>query len=144
MKRTIKRYENRKLYDTESKKYVTLPRLAEFIRDGEEIEVLDNVSGVDLTNQVLTQLIFEEGKKGKTPIPSEVLHDMIRLGGEVIDSGVDQMVKGVDRLVKDSIQKFLPVGNAQEIQQLEQKVSQLEDVIETLLNKLENQQQHLS
>src|SRR5512135_361111 len=59
----IKRYANRKLYDTEAKRYVTLEDLAGFVRQGEDVRVVDHATGEDLTSQTLFQIIFEEEKK---------------------------------------------------------------------------------
>ncbi|MCB0135660.1 MAG: polyhydroxyalkanoate synthesis regulator DNA-binding domain-containing protein, partial [Caldilineaceae bacterium] len=60
----IKRYPNRKLYDTESKRYVTLEHIAQMIQQGEDVIVTDHESGEDLTNLTLSQIIFEQEKKG--------------------------------------------------------------------------------
>ncbi len=62
--RVIKRYANRKLYDTCDSKYVTLDRIAELVRNGEEVKVLDNRSKQDLTKVTLAQIIYEEQKSG--------------------------------------------------------------------------------
>jgi len=62
--RVIKRYANRKLYDTRDSKYVTLDRIAELVRNGEEVKVLDNRSQSDLTKVTLAQIIYEEQKSG--------------------------------------------------------------------------------
>lgn len=62
--RVIKRYANRKLYDTRDSKYVTLDRIAELVRNGEEVKVLDNSSKDDLTKVTLAQIIYEEQKSG--------------------------------------------------------------------------------
>ena len=136
-KRLIKRYPNRKLYDTSVKVYITLDDIATLIKAQVEVEIVDNESGKDITHQVLTQIIFEEGKKGFSPIPSEVLHDMIRWGDRVLNQGVDQVVQGVDKLVQESINKWLPVSNKQEIEELENKVGLLEQLIEQLTTELE-------
>lgn len=134
----VKRYANRKLYNTSSKSYITLDEIAGRIRSGEIVEVIDNETGKEITNQVLTQVIFEEGKKGITPIPSEVLHDLIRWGNQVIDQGVEQVVQGVDKLVQESISKWFPISNKNEMEQLEQKVAFLETLIEQLTTELQN------
>ena len=62
--RVIKRYANRKLYDTCDSKYITLDRIAELVRNGEEVKVLDNRSKQDLTKVTLAQIIYEEQKSG--------------------------------------------------------------------------------
>ena len=62
--RIIKRYANRKLYDTESSSYVTLHEIAGFVREGEDVQIIDNNSKEDITNVTLAQIIYEEEKKG--------------------------------------------------------------------------------
>ncbi|MCK5314811.1 MAG: polyhydroxyalkanoate synthesis regulator DNA-binding domain-containing protein, partial [Anaerolineales bacterium] len=69
----IKRYPNRKLYDTEAKQYITLDEIADLIRQGQEIRVTDNVTGEDLTAVTLSQIIFEQEKKQSGFLPRSVL-----------------------------------------------------------------------
>ena len=83
---TIKRYPNRKLYNTEARKYVTLDGIAELIRDGIEIEVVDNASGEDLTAVILTQIIYEQEKKKGGFLPRSVLHSLVQSGGNTLNS----------------------------------------------------------
>jgi polyhydroxyalkanoate synthesis repressor PhaR len=81
--RVIKRYSNRKLYDTHDSRYVTLEQLAELVRMGEEIRVVDKTTDKDLTSATLAQIIFEEEKK--TPkLPVERLRQIIRTGLESV------------------------------------------------------------
>jgi polyhydroxyalkanoate synthesis repressor PhaR len=61
--RTIKRYANRKLYDTRDSRYVTLDHIAAMVRAGDEVKVVDNTTRADLTTATLAQIIFEEEKK---------------------------------------------------------------------------------
>jgi polyhydroxyalkanoate synthesis repressor PhaR len=63
--RTIRRYSNRKLYDTQESHYVNLQRIADLIRSGEEIRVTNRDSGKDLTAATMAQIIFEETKRGQ-------------------------------------------------------------------------------
>ena len=78
--RTIKRYDNRKLYDAEARRYVTLFDLARMIGAGEELHVVDQKSGEDLTTTVLAQVILEGVKERTASIPRHVLTRLIRLG----------------------------------------------------------------
>jgi len=81
---TIKRYPNRKLYHTEQKKYITLEGIAELIRQGEEVQVVDYNTGEDLTAVTLSQIIFEQEKKRGGFLPQSVLTGLIRSGGETV------------------------------------------------------------
>lgn len=78
----IKRYSNRKLYDTDSKRYITLEEVAEFIRKGEDVKVVDHATGDDLTSVTLFQVIFEEEKKIGGLLPQLFLSRLIRTGGD--------------------------------------------------------------
>lgn len=77
--RTIKRYSNRKLYDTAQRHYVTLSDVASFIRKGDDINVTDYVTSADLTAQTMAQIIFEEEKKNPR-VSTEVLAAIIKNG----------------------------------------------------------------
>lgn len=77
--RTIKRYSNRKLYDTTEKKYITLEGIAELIRGGQDVEVIENDTGEDLTAVTLSQIIFEQQKRGSAT-PRGFLTNVIRFG----------------------------------------------------------------
>jgi polyhydroxyalkanoate synthesis repressor PhaR len=79
--KTIKRYQNRKLYDTHQSCYVTLDEIAEMIMRGEEVVVIDNRSKKDITSSTLTQIIFEKQKRSKAIIPVDTLRDIIQVGG---------------------------------------------------------------
>ena len=79
--KTIKRYQNRKLYDTHQSCYVTLDEIAEMIMRGEEVAVIDNRTKKDITSSTLTQIIFEKQKRSKTIISVNTLRDIIQVGG---------------------------------------------------------------
>src|SRR3989338_1514298 len=104
----IKRYQNRKLYNTEKRCYVTLDDLAEMIRRGEEIVVLDNRTKKDITSNTLTQIIFETEKKSKSLLPIHILIDIIKGNGGSISTFFQKTFKtGAREFVhmKDQIQK---------------------------------------
>jgi polyhydroxyalkanoate synthesis repressor PhaR len=65
----IKRYTNRKLYDTERSSYVTLEEIADMVRAGEEVRIVDNRTGEDLTTVTMAQIVYEEEKKAKRVLP---------------------------------------------------------------------------
>lgn len=82
----IKRYPNRKLYNTETKRYITLDGIADLIQKGEVVQILDHASGEDLTNLTLSQIIFEQEKKESGFLPQSVLTSLIQAGGETLGS----------------------------------------------------------
>lgn len=80
--RIIKRYANRKLYDTQHSRYVTLDQISEMIRHGDEVKIIDNKSKEDLTSVTLAQIIFEEEKKQRSFLPLQAMRNIIQNGGE--------------------------------------------------------------
>jgi polyhydroxyalkanoate synthesis repressor PhaR len=90
---TIKKYANRRLYDTESSTYITLDRLAQMVREGREFEVVDAKSGEDITRQVLTQIIVDEESRGSTMLPLSFLKQLIGLYGNSMQTFVPQYLE---------------------------------------------------
>ena len=90
---TIKKYANRRLYDTESSTYITLDRLAEMVREGREFEVVDAKSGEDITRQVLTQIIVDEEARGSTMLPVNFLKQLIGLYGNSMQGMVPEYLE---------------------------------------------------
>jgi len=134
MIRLIKRYESRKLYDTEESRYVSLEEIAAWIRQGQEVRVVDNATGGDATPQTLTQIILDEGRRGTSFLPSELLHELVRVGERAVATGKEQLERGVDRLFAASLDRLAPVRRAREemtglrarLEQLEASLSELE------------------
>jgi polyhydroxyalkanoate synthesis repressor PhaR len=93
----IKRYANRKLYDTQASRYVTLDQIADLVRAGEDVRVIDNTSKEDLTSVTLAQIIFEEEKKQKSFLPLQAMRNIIQTGGESIHGWVENLKEGVAR-----------------------------------------------
>src|SRR6266513_1365722 len=80
--RIIKRYANRKLYDTEHSRYVTLDQISEMIRAGDDVKIVDNKTKEDLTTVTLAQIIFEEEKKQRSFLPLGAMRNIIQSGGQ--------------------------------------------------------------
>lgn len=109
--REIKRYPNRKLYDTEQKRYVTLNDVARLIRDGHDVQVTDHASGEDLTAITLTQIIFEQEKRQAGFLPRSVLTGLIQAGGDRLSTLRRALASplGLRRHVDDEILRRLNV-----------------------------------
>jgi polyhydroxyalkanoate synthesis repressor PhaR len=82
----VKRYPNRKLYNTSAKKYITLEGVAQLIREGEEVQILDHETGEDLTAVTLTQIVFEQEKKEGGFVPRSVLTGLVQSGGQTLST----------------------------------------------------------
>ena len=95
----IKKYANRRLYNTETSSYVTLEHLSELIKEGKEFVVYDAKSGEDLTRPVLTQIIVEQESKGQSLLPTSVLRTLIGMYG-------DNMQWLVPQYLEHSLQAF--------------------------------------
>jgi len=96
--RIIKRYSNRKLYDTVESRYVTLEEIAEVIKAGGEVRIIDNRSKEDLTSGTLAQIILE-GEKKQASVPLGTLRDLVRHGGEALTGFFQQQVGQVGQRV---------------------------------------------
>ena len=90
--KVIKRYANRKLYDTVESRYVTLEEIGEMVKQGVEVQIVDNRSKGDLTSVTLAQIIFEEEKK-RGRMPLGVLREIIRTGGETVSEFIQKEVQ---------------------------------------------------
>ncbi len=112
----IKRYPNRKLYDTEAKRYITLDGIAALIRDGREVTIIDHKTDEDLTAVTLTQIIFEQEKKQGGFLPKSVLTGLVRTGGDTLNtlrrglSAPLELVKQVDSEIERRLQELISKG----------------------------------
>ena len=123
----IKRYQNRKLYDTDSSCYVTLEDIADLVHQGEEFTVFDNHSQADITANTLTQIIFQKQHRSEDQIPISTLRHAIKRGNDcfsalagMIDSGgLTEVVQSLENQVKalsaklDVIEKTVPAPSAE-------------------------------
>ncbi len=89
----IKKYANRRLYNTESSSYITLDHLALMTREGRDFKVIDAKSEEDITHNILTQIIMEEENRGQTMLPVNFLRQLISLYGDSMQSMVPQYLE---------------------------------------------------
>ena len=126
----IKRYPNRKLYNTQSRGYVRLESVADLIRQGHEIQVIDHASGEDLTAVILSQIILEQEKKQAGSAPRAVLAGLVQAGGQPGQLHVQEL-PGVDRSCAANeveIEKALTergVATCRDLQQLAEQIEAL-------------------
>lgn len=135
MIRLIKRYggASRKLYDTEESRYVSLEELSAWIRAGQELRVVDSVSGEDVTAQTLAQSIYEDHRRGHALFSGDFLHQVIRRGGQALTEGVEQVQAKVEGMVRDSVGRLAYVGGAKEdLALLHKRLSELEATLADL------------
>lgn len=101
----IKRYSNRKLYDTDNRRYITLPEIARFLREGEEIQVIDHDSGIDLTTLVMLQALFSAEKRSGGWLPPNPFDRWLEVGEKNFQTLLTALLRRVDldRLVNREI-----------------------------------------
>lgn len=139
----IKRYPNRKLYDTAAKQYITLEEIAELIRQGGEVRVVDNATGEDLTALTLTQVILELERKQSGSFPRSILTGLIQAGEDRLNSLQRSLTSSlglwhqIDEEIKRRIQALINQGELSEGEGrnlLEKLVAQdVHEIAETVL-----------
>ena len=116
----IKRYSNRKLYNTDENKYINLEALAKMIRAGEDVQVVDNDTGEDLTAVTLTQIIMEREKKEGDFVPRSILAELIQAGGESLNvireklGSPSDLIQQVDREIAKRLDGLIQRGEIAE------------------------------
>lgn len=109
MTRTIKRYANRKLYDTEASKYVSLHDILKLIRADEDVEVVDSRTGEDMTSVILAQAMAEEEKTRGSVLSQETLKELIKRGSESLNQIMRKSRyarKGAMQMAEESASKY--------------------------------------
>ncbi|HEX8299066.1 MAG TPA: polyhydroxyalkanoate synthesis regulator DNA-binding domain-containing protein [Rubricoccaceae bacterium] len=147
MPRLIKRYGSRKLYDTTDSRYVGLDDIAAFVRAGEDVRVVDNKSGTDVTAAILTQVISEEGRDGRGLLSPGFLHDLLRVGertlrrgeeavGSAVEAGLTVARQGVDEIARAAAERIRPSGHIadvrDEMDRLRERLESLESTLDAL------------
>ncbi len=98
MELLIKRYGNRKLYNTEESRYITLDEIARLVRRGRDVKVVDNESGGDLTAVTFAQIILEEEKKRSRLLPLPLLRELVQAGEATIQELVNRVDKSIEAI----------------------------------------------
>lgn len=126
----IKRYANRKLYDTERKRYVTLEDIADRVRQGQDVRVVDNETGEDLTAVTLAQIIMEMERRQAGMFPTGLLTQLIRTG-EMTFTQVSESLGRLDQYVEQVLRR-LNVPTRADFQRLQAEVEALVERVDAL------------
>jgi len=120
MPRTIKKYANRRLYDTEASRHVTLEGIRQLVASGEDVVVMDDTTGQDITRNILLQVISEQEQGGRPILSAEMLKHIIRFYGNPLQDMMGgylersvQVFMNQQKLLQDQIQKTMgmnPLG----------------------------------
>ena len=156
----IKRYSNRKLYDVQESRYVTLEELEELIRAGKEISVVDAATGEDLTSVTLAQIILDNERNRRAALPTAFLHQLIKHGEawqEFVQKSLGLSLEGIitsqrqaDRILREWAARagLIPPGErrarggkgrepAPEEENLREELAALKEKLRTLEEKLQ-------
>ena len=141
--RIIKRYTNRKLYDTEESRYVTLEEIAGLVKAGEEVQIIDNRTGKDLTEVTLAQILYEEQKKQTTRMPLSLLKEIIRTRGATISDFIQRTVaQPVVSLKEEAERKVDEIVRRSETT-VEEKTRQIRDFFSSTQKTLDEMRKNL-
>src|SRR5216683_919676 len=137
----IKRYSNRKLYDTQEHRYVTLEGLEELIRAGKELSVVDVSTGEDLTSVTLAQIILENERSRRAGLPTAFLHQLIKHGEgwqDFVQKSLKLSLEGVMTSQREAERK---AETPQDPEALRQEVSSLREQLKALEERLEERRE---
>lgn len=132
LKRVIKRYSNRKLYDTRDSRYVTLLQIGELVRRGDEVQIIDNTSKEDLTEVTLAQIVFEEQKVNHKAVPLQTLKTILNHRAETV----------LTQLREGPIGRFIP-NKGEEEAKLEAAAAGKPGIVEQAKGTLEDLQHRI-
>lgn len=107
----IKKYENRRLYDVTNSRYVNLEEVAQFLRDGHDVRVVDAASDKDITRLILTQIIIEDAKTPNSSFPLDLLRQMIITSGQASQETVLRYMKAMFDFYQDTYRVMSPAVN---------------------------------
>jgi polyhydroxyalkanoate synthesis repressor PhaR len=143
-RRVIKRYSNRKLYDTTDSRYVTLLQIAGMVRTGEEVQIIDNNSKEDLTEVTLAQIIYEEQKAHSRNVPLQTLRSLIHQRTEQV---LTELREGpIGRLIPGRAAEGAPVEKVEKSEmakKTETEVTRAASLVDQAKEKLEDWQHQI-
>jgi polyhydroxyalkanoate synthesis repressor PhaR len=128
MPRTIKKYANRRLYDTQASRHVTLDGIRELVASGEDVVVMDDTTGQDITRSILLQVISEQEQGGRPILSAEMLKHIIRFYGnplqELMGGYLERSMEGFmnqQKVLQEQIQKTMGATSSGALQGIAQK-----------------------
>lgn len=133
----IKRYSNRRLYDTHTSEYVNIEKIAEMVRSGQHLQVIDTSTGDDVTNVVLTQIMLNEQKEQKKGLPLELLFQLVRQSGESYMDIMKELMSIGPKVYEKSVEEMkstlspkarqeTPTSTDDEINELKKRLAEVE------------------
>jgi len=104
----IKKYENRRLYDTTNSRYVNQDEIARMVREGHDVQIVDAATGEDLTRLVLTQIIVEDAKEPDSNFPLDILRQMVVASGKATQENTLKYMKAVLDMYQNAYRALTP------------------------------------
>ncbi len=104
----IKKYENRRLYDTTNSRYINQDEVAQMLKNGYEVQVIDAATGEDLTRLVLTQIIVEQAKAPESAFPLDILRQMVVASSRATQEGTLKYMKGIVDMYQNAYRAMTP------------------------------------
>jgi len=141
--RVIKKYRNRKFYDTWDSNYVSMDDIASMIRKGYDVKIIDNKTGEDITPIILSQLVVEEGKKGKGYLPVNFLNKIIRDGEDGLAQFFNKFTQTSIQTIKETSEKLLQKGDEELDYYLKELLSGTQKRFEDFQRKMEKTSKEL-
>ncbi len=143
--RVVKRYSNRKLYDTKDSRYVTLPQIAVMVRDGQEVQIIDNTTKEDITEVTLAQIIYEEQKEKTRSVPLQTLRDLIHQRTEKVladlrEGPIGRLIPGAAKDAKGEAKEdeaAIPAARPTSTSLVDQAKGKIEDLQHTLDDRVQ-------
>lgn len=146
----VKKYSNRKLYDTFTRRYVTLDVLADLVRNGDEVQVVDRTTGEDITAVTLSQILLDLERHRRSSVPEPLLVDMVKERSEQFLSllrtsltlprrGVERTTQTLERGIDDAVSnglRNLNIASHDEVAALERRVDDLAEAVAALTAEL--------
>lgn len=132
--KTIKRYPNRKLYDTESSRYITLDEIAEYLRAGGEVHVVDSRTGQDITSVTLAQVLVSEEKRQRGDIPLKRLLGLLQTGGEYLQRKLGTPVTSLKDEAERTVHRIMRGEPAEELREFIMATHRAYDDVQRLVD----------
>ena len=142
--RLIKKYSNRKLYDTSSRHYITLDKIGELVREGENIQVVDRTSGEDLTAVTLSQVVLDNERKRHGAVSEKVLQQLVRAPREAVLGAVKQSISAGEDFVRQVEERVVRPQEIALEEALERALRRLKIPSQKDMSRLDRQLKDLS
>jgi polyhydroxyalkanoate synthesis repressor PhaR len=142
--RLIKKYSNRKLYDTSSRRYITLEKIGELVRGGENIQVVDRTTGEDLTGITLSQVVLDNERRKNGAVSEKVLQQLVRGPGEALRGAVRQSLSAGEEFIRGVEEKVVRPQELALEEALERTLRRLNIPSQRQLTRFDRQLRELS